>query len=76
MAVTSKARSKKTPTMGITVDDIADKAIIEKFRNEPTDRTRKSGIFLTGEAGQKYVSVIVHGFVKKSTLTGHGTWSR
>ena len=74
MSEVSKVKEKEVSAIGVSMDDIAENLIVEKYRGLPSDRTRKTGIFLAGEVGQKTVKIVIHGFVAKCTLTGNGSW--
>lgn len=57
-----------------TMEGIAESVVLEQYRNRPTDRTRRMGIFLPQGEKQKVVSVKVYGFVKTCNLLGNGDW--
>lgn len=57
-----------------TVEGIAESVVLEQYRNRPTDRTRRMGLFFPQCERQKVVSVKVYGFVKSCNLLGNGDW--
>ena len=62
-------------TIPCSLEGVAENVVIEPYKKQGTDRSRRLGIFSSKHAEQTHFSVKFHGFIKREELKGYGNWN-